>query len=97
LHEQILTYQSNYLARWTKSGIDALVVPVQPYVGFPPKVWVKSSQYVGYTAHWNLLNYASLTIPVTHVDAELDRPDEEWLNYQPRDQGSDEFNWMQCE
>lgn len=78
-----------------ESGVDALVMPVLPWVAFPPKVWVKSKQWVGYTAIWNFVNYAALTIPYTTVDPVLDRPSEEWKNHVPRNE-SDEFNHKQC-
>jgi amidase len=44
---RIRDYQKKYLARWHEARLDALIMPVQPYVGFRPKEWVRSSQYVG--------------------------------------------------
>ena len=70
-------------------------MPVTPWVGYKPKSWVVSSQWLGYTALWNLLNYAAVTVPVTKVDKVLDEPDEEWLGHRPRND-SDRFNWGQC-
>ena len=73
-------------------------MPVQPYVGFRPREWVKWSQYVGYTAIWNLLDFAVLTIPVDVTDAEDvdDFGRERWEDHKPRNE-SDRFNWEQCE
>lgn len=70
-------------------------MPVTPFVGFPPKTWVKSGTIVSYTSQWNFVDYAALTIPVGKVDAALDRPKEDWLSYKARSP-SDEFNHEQC-
>jgi len=82
------------LKRWQDSGIDALIMPVLPWVSFPPKTWVKSKQWVGYTAHWNFVDYAALTIPATTADPALDQPDENWKSHVPRNE-SDDFNHKQ--
>lgn len=76
-------------------------MPVTPWVGYKPWTWVRSHQYVGYTSIWNLLDYASLAMPVTVVDADKDRVDtdvnvEYWRKHVPRNE-SDEFNYRQCE
>ncbi|KAJ5768482.1 hypothetical protein N7533_001065 [Penicillium manginii] len=84
-------YESNYLDRWTTSGIDALIMPTTPWVGYKPWTWVKSSAYVGYTSIWNLLGYAALSVPITNVSREQDVPDQEWLDHVPRNAG-DKFN-----
>ncbi|KAJ9502966.1 hypothetical protein H2202_001118 [Exophiala xenobiotica] len=102
LADKIWEYKRGYLERWRESGIDALIMPVTPWVGMRPKVWVKSRQYVGYTALWNLLDYSVLTMPVGNVDQVLDDPDnhnnnlnEDWKNYDGyRTRGyPDEFNY----
>ncbi|KAL2793264.1 amidase signature domain-containing protein [Aspergillus keveii] len=91
LHE--LT-SSRYL-RWKEAGLDALIMPVTPWVGYKPWTWVKSHQYVGYTSIWNLLDWAAFTLPVTTVSRQKDEPlDETWVSYQPRNP-SDEFNKKQ--
>ncbi|KAF3390541.1 Acetamidase [Penicillium rolfsii] len=87
-------YESEYLERWTTSGIDALIMPNTPWVGYKPWTWVKSSAYVGYTSIWNLLGYAALTIPATTVSRENDIPNSEWLDHVPRNAG-DNFNKKQ--
>lgn len=71
-------------------------MPVLPWVGYPPKTWVKSKQSVSYTAIWNLSNYSALAIPAIVADKELDKPTEEWTKYVPRND-SDKFNKEQCE
>lgn len=88
-------YESEYLNRWTSYGIDALIMPNTPWVGYKPWTWVKSSAYVGYTSIWNLLGYAALTVPATTVSREKDIPDGEWLDHVPRNAG-DKFNKEQC-
>jgi amidase len=68
-------------------------------VGYKPKQWVQSSQWLGYTALFNLLNYAAVTAPIGKADGELDHPvagiDEEWKGYAPRNE-ADRFNYDQC-
>lgn len=68
-----------------------------PWVGYKPKTWVKSFQWLGYTALYNLLNYAAVTVPVVTADEELDSPenDKEWSAHVPRNE-SDRFNHEQC-
>ncbi|KAL3478998.1 putative acetamidase [Aspergillus californicus] len=100
LEETKYTYQQNYLAQWKSSGIDALLLPVTPWVGYKPKTWVRSQQWLGYTAIYNLLDYAAVTVPVLSVDGELDRPyngfDADWMDHGKKlRNGSDGFNWGQ--
>ncbi|GKZ33710.1 hypothetical protein AbraIFM66950_003742 [Aspergillus brasiliensis] len=94
LEETKWAYQTNFLKQWTTSNIDGLLMPVTPWVGYRPKSWVVSSQWLGYTALWNFLNYAAVTVPVAKVDGSLDQPDQEWLDHVPRNE-SDRFNWEQ--
>lgn len=98
--EQLLAdkyvYETEYLGRWTSSGIDALIMPTTPWVGYKPMTWIKSSAYVGYTSIWNLLGYAALATPVMTVSREKDAPDQEWMGHVPRNAG-DKFNKEQCE
>lgn len=91
LEDQIWEYQRTYLQHWTESGIDALITPVLPWVGFKPKTWVKSDQCCAYTAQWNLLNYASLVVPATIADKTLDQPNQTWEDHRPRS-SADKFN-----
>lgn len=91
-----MEYRKSYLQLWKQSGIDALIMPVLPWVNYPPKLWVTSQQWLGYTAVWNLLDFTALTIPVTKVDAVIDLPKEEWVCHKPRNT-SDAFNHQQCE
>ncbi|KIX03209.1 uncharacterized protein Z518_06761 [Rhinocladiella mackenziei CBS 650.93] len=96
LADAIWEFKREYLARWKESGIDALVMPVTPWVGMRPKTWVKSQQYCGYTALWNVLDYSALTMPVASVRQDLDDPatDEGWMKYgREETRGfTDEFN-----
>ncbi|KAL2862045.1 amidase signature enzyme [Aspergillus pseudodeflectus] len=96
IEEAKWAYQERYLAQWVSSGIDALLLPVTPWVGYKPKTWVVSKQWLGYTALYNLLNYAAVTVPVATADPELDDPrkDEEWSGHVPRNE-SDRFNHQQ--
>lgn len=77
------------------TGIDAIIMPNTPWVGYKPWTWVKSNAYVGYTSIWNLLGYAALTVPTTTVSREKDMPSKEWLDYVPRN-AADKFNKEQC-
>ncbi|KAJ5367489.1 hypothetical protein N7541_001430 [Penicillium brevicompactum] len=91
------TIQAAYLKQWTHSGIDALIMPVLPWVGYKPKTWVKSKQWLGYTAMWNLLNYTAVTVPVTNANRDLDSVGAnggEWENHSIRNE-SDAFNYLQ--
>ncbi|KAL4744197.1 amidase signature domain-containing protein [Aspergillus similis] len=96
--EEKYTFQESYLAQWVASGIDALLLPVTPWVGYKPKQWVQSSQWLGYTALFNLLNYAAVTVPIGRADGKLDHPvagiDDEWREYAPRNE-ADRFNYDQ--
>ncbi|KAI8721544.1 Amidase [Fusarium sp. LHS14.1] len=86
------TYEDEYLRRWHLHGLDALIMPVTPWVGYKPKTWVKSNQYVGYTSIFNLLNWSALTMPVCKVSKSSDLPvPSDWEDYRPRNP-SDEFN-----
>lgn len=69
-------------------------MPVTPYVGFPPKIWVKSKTCVSYTSQWNFLDYASLTIPAGKVDEKLDQETQAWRDRVPRNE-ADDFNKRQ--
>ncbi|KAJ9151117.1 Amidase [Pleurostoma richardsiae] len=92
---QKFDYEAKYLHRWHAAGLDALIMPVTPWVGYKPWTWVKSHQYVGYTSMFNLLNWPSLVIPVTRVSKELDEPvPQDWVDHHGRNP-SDEFNKQQ--
>ena len=98
LESQKWTYQTTYLAQWQTSAVDAVILPITPWVGYRPKTWVRSSQWLGYTAVFNLLNYAAVTVPVGRADAVRDAPGNEpgWEGHVPRNE-ADGFNWRQCE
>lgn len=96
LSDAKLQYEKDFLAQWNAAGIDAIIMPVIPWVNYRPKTWVKSKQWLGYSALWNLLNYTAFAIPGSRVDPALDQADEEWKKYVPRND-SDAFNHAQCE
>lgn len=94
MEERKTQYKRFYLRKWKASGIDALIMPVTPFVGFRPKTWVKSNTCVSYTSQWNFVDYASLVIPAGKVEETVDQPSEEWLSHVPRN-NADEFNKQQ--
>jgi amidase len=97
LARKILVYKQQYAQRLLESGVDAIIAPVLPWVGYKPKQWIVSSQYVGYSAHWNLLDYTALAIPTGVVaDKGLDSVEacSGWKDYVPKNK-SDEFNHQQ--
>ncbi|EER43937.1 acetamidase-A [Histoplasma capsulatum var. duboisii H88] len=94
LEMQKIAYREMYLAHWNKIGIDALVMPVMAWVNFKPRTWVESKQLLGYSALWNLLDYAALAVPITKVDPVVDTPDSEWVEHKARNE-SDAFNHQQ--
>ncbi|KAG9692309.1 amidase, partial [Aureobasidium melanogenum] len=97
LARRILEYKQMYAQKMLDSGVDAIIAPVLPWVGYKPKQWVVSSQYVGYSAHWNLLDYSALTVPTGVVaDKELDSIEAcpGWRDHKPKNK-SDEFNHAQ--
>jgi len=91
------TLQAAFLKQWVDSKVDALLMPVLPWVGYKPKTWVKSKQWLGYTAMWNLLDYAAVTVPVARADRDLDSVggSGEWGAHSMRNE-SDAFNYLQC-
>lgn len=100
LEEQKYTLQSKFLKQWLDTRIDALLMPITPWVGYKPKTWVRSRQWLGYTAMFNLLNYAAVTVPIGKADRELDAvgngKSPEWEGHVVRNE-SDGFNYDQCE
>lgn len=85
-----------YLERWTDSGLDALLMPVTPWVGYRPGEWVKSSQYLGYTSLWNLVDWAALAIPLGVASKEKDQGYYKEWNERTTRSVADEFNKKQC-
>ncbi|KAJ5626117.1 hypothetical protein N7510_002426 [Penicillium lagena] len=99
LEKEKVAFETTFLNQWVTSRIDALLMPVQPWVGYKPKTWVKSNQWLGYTAMWNMLDYAALTVPIgaahRNLDSVGDGVNAEWEGYQVRNE-SDRFNYEQC-
>ncbi|GME61773.1 putative amidase [Neofusicoccum parvum] len=85
-------YRGDYLQHWnaTATGedgagaVDVILCPVGPGAA-PP---IDNAKYWGYTSQWNLLDYPSLSFPVSQVDPAIDVKDE---TYQPRNE-HDDFN-----
>lgn len=95
LAKEILEYKTRYLKRWVDAELDVLIMPAQSFVGMRTKAWVRNDQYVGYTSHWNLVDYASLTIPVAKVTAEMDQRTETYDAHIPRNK-SDAYHQRLC-
>lgn len=92
--EKILDYKEMYLKKMVESKVDAIIMPVIPWVGFKPKQWVESKQCCGYTAHWNLVDYTALATPTgVFVNKDLDKPENcpNWSDHEYRSE-SDEYN-----
>ncbi|KXH29500.1 acetamidase [Colletotrichum salicis] len=87
-----LRYEKDYLKRWNDAGIDALITPVAPWVGKRPRVWAGSKPHVGYTSHWNWLDYAALTIPVMRAESSS-ASSQQWSDHVPWNE-SDEMNYQ---
>ncbi|KAL2866696.1 amidase signature domain-containing protein [Aspergillus lucknowensis] len=78
-YEQIVsrmkTYRQRYLDYWTSTAkrtgdrpVEALISPVTPYAGVLPGKFYPST----YSSSVNVLDYASVVIPVTFADKEID-------------------------
>jgi amidase len=72
-YEEREAYRKEYALHWNKHGIDALLCPVGP--GVAPKH--NTAKYWSYTSQWNLLDYPSLVFPVSKVDKDVDRWDDD--------------------
>lgn len=84
LNNQKAQYKLDHAKHWNAHNIDVLICPVGPGGAAPHN----HSKYWGYTAHWNLVDYPSVTFPVTSVDPKVDVVDE---SYVPRND-KDKFN-----
>lgn len=70
-------YQKLYMDYWnstvdetgTGRPVDAFISPTTPFASIPPTGFVKNDTY---TCFANVLDYPSVTFPVTHVDRAVD-------------------------
>ncbi|KAI9660313.1 MAG: hypothetical protein M1821_009663 [Bathelium mastoideum] len=65
--------------------VDVILCPAGPGAA-PP---LDCARYWGYTSQWNLLDYPAVVFPVTQVDPDIDKAEEE---YKPRNE-RDEYNY----
>ncbi|CAG9975284.1 unnamed protein product [Clonostachys byssicola] len=85
------SYRAMYNQHWLNTGkednhpVDAILSPIGPGCA-PPH---DQSKYWNYTSQWNLLEYPSISFPVTKVDPSLDVRDD---SYRPISK-ADEFNY----
>ena len=82
--------QKAYLDRWMatatteKGPIDGVIMAVSPWAA-PRLGQTQENFYVGYTAVWNLLDFAACTFPVTFVDKRIDQASDSKLFRQIND------------
>ncbi|EXJ86998.1 hypothetical protein A1O3_03955 [Capronia epimyces CBS 606.96] len=89
LHRELRAYKKEYLDYWlstteqtgTGRPVDAFLMPAAPY-GAARK---GKSVYAGYTMILNGLDYTAITIPVTNIDAKIDRVDDEYKPISDKD------------
>ncbi|KAJ4999152.1 putative amidase [Colletotrichum sp. SAR 10_66] len=81
------SYRAMYNQLWLDTGkddghpVDAILCPVGPGCA-PPH---DQAKYWSYTSQWNLLEYPAISFPVSHVDQNLDLPDESYVPSNPDD------------
>lgn len=75
-HDERDGFKWNLRQEWNKAGIDMLIAPSLPGAAFK----FGTSNYWGYTSYWNLVDYASVSVPFSTVKAS-DKPAE---NFKPR-------------
>lgn len=60
---------------WIKLGLDALITPPMATCALPANSFPHTSSASCYSFVWNIMDYCAGVIPVTTVDAELDKVD----------------------
>lgn len=78
--------QKDYMEYWNSSEsltntgrpVDAIISPLAPYTAAMPGFYT----YYGYSTWVNVLDYTSVTVPITHVDKNVDKKLE---NFKPID------------
>ncbi|KAF3399618.1 hypothetical protein DPV78_007112 [Talaromyces pinophilus] len=97
LMEKNAEYKKEYANVWngTATGVDELGIPtgmvdvILSPTGPGAAPPLNQAKYWGYTSQWNLLDYPAAVFPVTQVQPEVDKKEED---YQPRN-SKDEFNY----
>ncbi|KAL1311010.1 hypothetical protein AAFC00_001228 [Neodothiora populina] len=70
-HLQRTQLCKDYLDRWTKAGVDAIICPTTPYTS----VEHGKFKYVGYTGVFNIVDYSAVSWPSgMYADKSLDQP-----------------------
>ncbi len=80
------TYREDYAAHWSKTAdsgkeVDVIICPATP--GAAPLH--ETARYWPYTSQWNLLDYPAVVFPVTHVDVEKDKKEEDYVPLNKQD------------
>ncbi|KAK9363947.1 amidase signature domain-containing protein [Lipomyces starkeyi] len=65
-------YRAQYFRAWKESGIDFLVTVPNATPALPHNGMFESFASIGYAVMFNLVDYSSGVIPVTHVDKDID-------------------------
>ncbi|KAF9888995.1 hypothetical protein FE257_008165 [Aspergillus nanangensis] len=76
--QQRYDYQVRYLEYWNSTAkntrtclpVDAIIAPVAPTASYKPC----EGMYFGYTGVYNVLDFSTVAVPVTQVDAAIDGP-----------------------
>lgn len=80
-------YRAEYAKLWNDTGkdgypVDVILCPVGPGAA-PP---LNHARYWGYTSQWNLLDYPAMVFPVSQVDQEQDKAEEEYTPLNKQDE-----------
>ncbi|OAL38221.1 hypothetical protein AYO20_02673 [Fonsecaea nubica] len=79
-------YRDEYAAHWSKTAdsgkeVDVIICPATP--GAAPLH--ETARYWPYTSQWNLLDYPAAIFPVTFVDVEKDKKEEDYVPMNEQD------------
>lgn len=90
LERRCEAFRVAYAANWASSvenvnhgarAVDAVLCPASPGAA-PPHGYAR---YWGYTAVWDLLEYPSMVFPVTAVDPDIDKIEQDFQPLSPQD------------